>query len=438
MKAHYLFFVIFIFLAACHGQPIEMEIPIHADEGYEQTEVNNDERIQLEVWSYYHDGWEETFQDYQEEHPNIEFSITTFEYDDYYEAYFNAIATGDVPDIMVIDSPYLASFKSMDGFENLLDEPYLAGQHKHNFPEALWEVSLSLDGESLLAMPFNTSPLVTYYRADIMEDYGFPSEPDELAEYMEEPENWFLIGETLRRDDKWILQWPIEVIRLYESTRGFYNNEMKLVRDDGEFIQAVNHAQHVKDNGMFPGLDIYGWNGREAIRNDEYVMIYLGTWGADYIKQIAPEQEGKWRVTRLPFNLYGWTNSVNLAIPEASTNKLAAWDFVEYYTTERMMGGLIDSVPAYIPARGNEEVLSFENPFFGGQLTQQLYEDMMSKTEESFLTPLDFKTQHIWDNTIYDALELGLRPRQILDALTENIEYELAEDMEILRGSVTK
>jgi len=52
----------------------------------------------------------------------------------------------------------------------------------------IWESNKSLDGKRLLAMTFLTSPVVTFYRADVMEENGFPSEPEELAKFIEKSE----------------------------------------------------------------------------------------------------------------------------------------------------------------------------------------------------------------------------------------------------------
>jgi len=46
-------------------------------------------------------------------------------------------------------------------------------------------------------MTFLTSPVVTFYRADVMEENGFPSEPEELAKFIEKSENLMAIAKKL-------------------------------------------------------------------------------------------------------------------------------------------------------------------------------------------------------------------------------------------------
>ncbi|MFD1637691.1 ABC transporter substrate-binding protein [Evansella tamaricis] len=395
-------------------------------------EYDPNENYELTLWSYFSDGWDEAIEEFQKDHRNIEIEVKTFPFEEYQEVYFNALVNGNVPDIMVFDSDHFGSFTAIEGLENLKDPPYSAGKYKGDFSTHLWEVGLSFDQEKLIGIPFNTSPLVTFYRADIMEEYGFPSEPEELAVFMEDPKNWLTIGETLKKDDRWITQWINEIMHIYNSGTGLYSNQLDFLRDNEEFVEGIDVAKEAYRLGIVANFDVWSPIGNSKLQSDQLVMLYLGAWGAGQLETWVPEQKGKWRMTRLPFNIFGWSNSTILSIPRDSDNKAAAWRFIEHYTFEAMMNGTVGSVPGYLSARNNANTIHHQNEFFGGQYDQALFEELMSQTKEHKLTPLDQRAKTIWDVHLSQGVEWGVDTKEILDRINAQLEAELGRERNIL------
>jgi len=138
------------------------------------------EDVEIEFWTY-NDGWKAPINHFQLIHPKIKIKLVKFDFNDMGNVYKKALAAGEGPDILFFDSAYYSQFTTGEYLEDLLKEPYYAGRYEKDFPKDIWESNKSLDGKRLLAMTFLTSPVVTFYRADVMEENGFPSEPEELA-----------------------------------------------------------------------------------------------------------------------------------------------------------------------------------------------------------------------------------------------------------------
>ncbi|MVO98426.1 ABC transporter substrate-binding protein [Paenibacillus lutrae] len=392
------------------------------------------ENIELTLWSHYN-GFEAAIAKFQALNPNVKINTKLFTYAEYVSAYLQAIADGTPPDIMMVDSGDFGHFTAIEGLENLLDAPYQAGKYAKEFSPALWDSAMGADGKSLISFPLATGPTVTYYRADILEKHGFPSEPEELAVYMEDPANWLNMARKLRGSGIYITQWDNETLLLFEKTMGTFDRKLNFIRSNQIFYKAVSIAKTVNDDGLEAHLDIWTDAGVKAIRDGNLAMMYLGTWGADQIKSWAPETEGKWRETRLPFGLYGWQNSSNFVLPSAGKNKEMAWKFIEFAVTEQSKEGLFGAVPAYLPARGNAKELAVTNPFLGGQKAYALHEKMMAKVQEFPITPLDYKAQEVWQRGIIEGIERKKDTQKIVEDARAEVEKAVQRDKEILLGN---
>ncbi|MGE6228389.1 ABC transporter substrate-binding protein [Paenibacillus chitinolyticus] len=391
----------------------------------------------LSIWTHY-GGIENKAAKFKESYPDLSIDIKVIPYSEYTGAYLQALADGKPPDVMMVDSADFGNFSAIEGLEDLLQPPYQAGKYRNDFSPSIWESAMSADGNELIAFPLSTTPTVTYYREDIMRQYGFPSEPEELAKYMEDPANWLHMAKELREHNIYLTQWVNETVQLFERSEGIFDRKLNFMRYNEAFHKAVEIAKKVNDFGLEAHLDVWGDMGRKAVQDGTIAMMYFGTWGVEQIKEWAPETAGKWRETRLPFGLYGWQNSTNFLLPSNGVNKEMGWKFIEFAVTEYSKDGLSGAVPAYLPARGNAKELAATNPFLGGQKTYALHEDLMTRVREFPTTPLDAKAQEIWESEIASGIEKRLATKQIIADARDKIEQSLAKEKQILLNTMKK
>lgn len=285
-----------------------------------------EESIELTLWAWYEGGWEYSITEFQKLFPNVEINVKAFDFGVYQEEYMNALVDGNVPDIMAFDSAHIKNFKDIEGLQDLNQAPFHADKLAKDYPPALWNSGTSVDGKKQFAIPFSTSPRVTFYRPDIMEKYGFPSEPEALANFMEDPNNWFTIAETLAKDGIWLMQRPNELMNLYENQVGFFTKDYKYNRNNETLRKALDLSKRAYQAELVAHFDLYMPEGKQALQEGKIAMIYQGTYGSDEINGFAPEQKGLWRSTRLPFNVYSWNNSSFFSIPGNSNHKEMAWE----------------------------------------------------------------------------------------------------------------
>lgn len=401
----------------------------------EQPNVESD-IVELQLWSYY-GGFDEIIEEFEKENPNIKIKLTTFPYEEYELKYKESMIKekGDA-DILIIDSNEYGEFNSINGLENLLDDKYNVTQYKDDYDKELWELGKSIDKTKLFGLPIASAPIVTYYRADIMEAYGFPSDPKELAEFMRDADNWLEIGKKLKVDDKYIVQWIGDIVRISTSDMAYFNEDLEYQRDNEKFKEAVEIAMKARDLGLSPYNDIWSESGIRMLKEDKFAMLYLGSWGASELEGLVPEQKGKWRVTALPFGAYGWNNASIVSIPENSEKKEAAWKFVEYYIFKYNDKNRLGSVSGYLPFRDSEENLEHKNEFLGGQEDQRVYEELMSKTQEYSVTPLDKAVFKLWDDIVNEGVENGDKSDEILSNIKSQINSKFSNEIKILKNKI--
>jgi multiple sugar transport system substrate-binding protein len=403
----------------------------------ETATPTEEEAIELTLWAWY-GGWDDVIAEFNKKYPNVTIKVETSSYGDQATKYLGALAGGTVPDIMVIDSEYFGQFTSIAGLEDLRQSPYNAEKYKADFNPGLWNNSLSWDRSKLIAFPFASSPFVTYYRADIMEKYGFPSEPEELAKYMEDPANWLKIAETLRKDNIFITQWDNEVVRLYERSQTLFDQQFQLQRNNEDFIKALDLGKTVNQKGLDANVDVWTNIGADYVKDGKLAMLYLGTWGTEQIKAWAPESAGNWRMTRLPFGLNGWLGSTVFTLPSQSEHKEMAWKFIEFYTTEYSINiGLHGSTPAYLPALSNPYDIN-KNGFLGGQITYNITKELAKTMQPHLLTPIDTKANSIWYKGVLSGIERDDDSKKIIDGIENDLISQLGKDIEILLQSEAK
>lgn len=419
-----------VMLVSCSNVKVKKE-----EENEGNMKVSKNEKITLNLWTHF-PGLEDIVEAFEKENPNININIKNFDYDEYELEYKKSLVekVGQA-DILAIDSNHYGGFNSIEGLEDLLKPEYTAIDYKEDFDSELWELGKSMDKSKLLGIPIGSAPIVTYYRADILEKYGFPTEPNELAEYMKDKNNWMKIGETLKKDGISIVQWIAEIVKIYSADMPYFNEKLEYQRDNEKFKEGITIAREAMEKGFSPFADIWSEKGKQLLKDDKFAMLYLGSWGARDLEALVPEQKGKWRVTSLPFGVYGWNNSSILSIAANSKNKQAAWKFIEYCVFKYNDKNRIGTVSSYLPFRNNANTFKQKNEFLGGQEEQKFYEDIMELTKEYPVTVLDNEAFKLWDNLVNIGLEEEYSDEKIMENIRSKMESSFLKEKEsLLKG----
>jgi multiple sugar transport system substrate-binding protein len=322
------------------------------------------------------------------------------------EVYLQSMASEAPPDLIVVDNSLFSELSAYDVFEDMGADPEWEKQQRGWFPGLRWDRFCSADGRKRIAVPKELPAAMTFYRADIMAANGLPSEPEALAEYMEEPEQWLSMARTLKEKGHWISTWSTDPLQIFGYGRSAYQMVAGKAADD-MLVGLIGAAQRLEQEQLSARLTIWDSRGQDAIRSGEIAMFYSGEWHNSILERWAPDSYHLWKMTRLPFGQYGVTGGVFFAIPKSGDNKQAAWDYIRH-------------------------TMEMEMPY----RTQLRSYDWLDRLPSSGAIPLDWRVSEIWFKTVQELLPSGRSPEDIAVDAKRRVESELQNELLLIRGEI--
>ncbi|WP_148302581.1 ABC transporter substrate-binding protein [Caldalkalibacillus mannanilyticus] len=182
-KGIWLSFVIvlsFALLMGCSSGTQEGSTP--ANGGTEQN-ADGTKPVELIVWTFGTTGYEELAKEYSQLNPHVTFKefTTGTDYGDHHNSLFTAMsAGGGAPDIAMVEvGQYGRFFSAQDHFYNLAD--FGAVELESRYLEWKWKQATNADGSFIFGLPTDIGPTVMYYRTDVFEQAGLPTDPKEVS-----------------------------------------------------------------------------------------------------------------------------------------------------------------------------------------------------------------------------------------------------------------
>lgn len=397
-------------------------------------------------WPAGDDAFEAIIPLFQEKHPNVEIELAFQQGSDYNQMLTTALAAGTgAPDIAMMEQAWVGRYKDSSGFENLLDAPYNAGDMKDDFVEYKWNLALSVDGSKLVGLVWDIGPASMFYRRDVFEDAGLPSEPEEVEKLMSTWDGVLEAAEAIYKpNERWLFPNAYSMYGWYYMNREFYNEKLEFSLDKPGAKEALEAAIVMRKNGWDAQYDLSATEYQSALNEGKLGAHVSGCWFGGFLKNfIAPETEGKWGITRLPGSISdsNWGGSY-VGIPSQGQNKEAAWAFIKFaMATNEGQNGMfkaVDYFPGYIPA-WDDPMYQEEDAFFGGQKVKALWVDISASLEPTFSTLMDATVEGIINNAVNTGLNEGKTADEIIENVYKQVEEGTKQDyqanMDILKDA---
>jgi sn-glycerol 3-phosphate transport system substrate-binding protein len=257
-----------------------------------------------------------------------------------------AIAGNNAPDITQIERAFVEPFATNGILTDL--NPYLnkIGMKSDDFVQGLMGYSFYNDDGKLYSIPFTRSTPILYYNKDAYKEVGLdpnkgPDNWEELKEYakkLTKKEN----GKTVRYGITWpIATWYFKAnvaqiggrtISEDKKTIGFYEN--------GTGLRVLKMWLDLRDSGYFKVTPVKdGANiARQSFINGESAMFQESTALIGTLKKNCKFEIGAAMLPGEDKRAMP-TGGANIGILEASKNKDAAWEFINWFINDEN-GGL--------------------------------------------------------------------------------------------------
>lgn len=356
-----------------------------ADDGSRQ------EQTVIRVATYTTGGFIEAISEWEREHPTVDVIVDFRPIDEHHRQLSEPSIDTMAPDVIAIESSYIASFRDMTGLLGDLSDQISTPM----FPPFIdWrlEQGRAADG-TLRALPVDVGGLALAYRSDLLGDLDVPmSELGELAtwcdlvavanSYSLRSGNAFFAGSA-----------DLFEAVLMQSEQMFHDVDGRLVYDSNP---AVRRAWDLAMSALAidplfedpcpeienaiqvtAGLNSMSDDWTAGLGNDDFAAMLAPAWLLSRIQNTVPETSGSWRLVPIPGTV-GNVGGTHLAVSATSQNADLARDLVAYLTasvTQRAVFGTSGRLPAIVQDNVELVAPNSATEFFGGSNIGQTYAD---------------------------------------------------------------
>jgi lactose/L-arabinose transport system substrate-binding protein len=333
---------------------------------------------------------------FAKQYPDVQVEVVEYAPADVYQKLPLALQAGTgAPDISLVENSHLAQIVSLGGLTDMTDwvKPYLDKMNAYKWADA------KLD-DKYYAMPWDSGPVVFYYRRDVFDAAGLPSDPDSVSKAVATWDDYFNVCKTIKdktgsacfSNNKANNYGRLYEMMLWQQGLGYYNDQGQVTVDSPENVATLETLKKFWDADLTSDQLEWtdGWYAELAADTSAKPIATLveAAWMGAFLKGwIAPGTEGKWGVALMPAMKSGEARAANdggsaFVIPEQGQNKEAAWALTEFLfghvEQQVAMFKSSDFFPS-LEAAYADPVFQEPDPFFANQAVRPIYVDVVKQ-----------------------------------------------------------
>lgn len=398
----------------------------NTNDGKEANDAGTEpaEKVELTFWSLGTTNYEDLAKEYTKEHPNVTFKFqNTSDQTAHHNNLTTALSAGSgAPDIFMLEIAFMERFiGNKDKFYNLYDLG--AKDIEANYLDWKWKQATSVDGSFQLGLPTDIGPTVVYFRTDLAEQAGLPTDPDGFSAAID---TWDKFA-TVAKDFKAKTGKPFADLTdlVYNGVRDQSPDQIYFNKEDGSFIGDTNPQVKKAYDFTVKGIQ-EGWIGnwqlwspewQNAINQGDFGVMLGPAWMAGTIRN-AKDSAGKWAIAQIPEGAGNWGGSF-LTLPKEGKHPKEAYEFISWLVNQENQlksfkaSGLFPTIPAvYTEPAFTEE----KDDFFSGQVISEAYAKSAERVKPVYYGPLHDQTDTFFKNALKNVLEKKADPQKEWDS----------------------
>lgn len=420
-------------LAACgggtSGSEANSDKPAPTTEGSSNTgnETKTEEKVELSFWTLGSNGYEELVKEWNAANPNIQVKIqNTGDQTVHHNNLLTALsADSGAPDLFQLEIAFVEKFMVNTGkFHNLYDLG--AKDIEGDYLDWKWKQAQSVDGSFQLGLPTDIGPTVVYYRADLIEQAGLPSDPVEFGKMIDTWDKFATVAKEYT--DKTGIAFADITDLLFNGLRDQSQDQIYFSKEDNSFIGDTNPQVKKAFDMTVKGIQ-EGWVGKTALWSQEWYTdmntgkfaVLLGpAWMKSVITSNAPDTSGKWQVTQLPEGAGNWGGSF-ITMPKEGKHPEETYTFISWLVGKENQlksftgpAGLMPSIPSIYES---EEFKSAKDEFFGGQVLSIEFANAAQTVKPVYYGPLHDTVDSYFKNALRNIIERNADPQAEWDSV---------------------
>lgn len=356
----------------------------------ESASTTKDGKVVLDMWVFGTTGYDELAKVYMEENPDVQIKVQSTEMGDHHNNLFTALSAGKgAPDIAMIEVGEIERYRdAKDRFTNLNDLG--AKDLQDSYLDWVWNVGSSSDGEFVYGLPTDIGPTAMYYRKDVVEAAGYPTDPAELASTLATWADYTTFAEEVKAKTGKPVVDNAELIfnaKRDQASEHYFNRDNELiVEENAEIRAAYDYTADLITKGTVGNMPLWTPEWGQGMADGSYATLLGPAWMQGVVKGNAPDAAGNWLVTTMPEGAGNWGGSY-LTIPKESEYSEEAYEFISWLLTpDNQLNSFKDMglFPSTPETYEKEEFKSYTDEYFGGINTAEVFADAASQVVDVY------------------------------------------------------
>ena len=387
-----------------------------------------DGKITLNLWYWNRSIDDDLIKRVNEQFPDITIKAQKIDGDEYKTKLQTALTSGTgAPDIVGLNDWVTEFLPNHDKFVNLLD--YGADEIKDDYLDWKWDYSLTPDGQNLIALPMDTGPTALFYREDLFEQAGLPTDPEEVAKEIATWDDYIeAAGKLEAATDAKMFDTLNRVFTqsISQSDHAYFDKDDNFIGDTGAIKEAWDRAVTIHEKGLSANLND-GTEFNAGLNNGKIASFIGAAWMKNILMDAAPDTEGKWRIARSPGG-DGNNGGSFIGVLKSSKYPEEAYEVIKWMMNpENQLQSYVtmDLFPS-TPSIFEDDKMSSPEEFFGGQATTDVFTESAKNVQPRHFG-VDFsRVNSIFTEALTDLSVQGGDPDKIWDEVLANVEKELS------------
>jgi len=381
------------------AEEVTEEAPAEAEAIPSDIEAN----LMVWCWSPNEVNLDSGLEGFNDLYPNISWEYTIYGTGDVYVNLPLAITAGTgAPDICLIENSHTKGIIELGGILDITDKvsPYLEDLTSYKLAD------LEVDGR-YYGVPWDGAPVGMYYRRDVFEKAGLPSDPESVAELVSTWDKYYEVAKTIKEATGQYMQpcnrannnGRLFEMLLWQQGLGYIDADGNVAINSPECVATLEFI------GKMCSEDLYSdepdwtdeWYAAFSSPDNSVASQIEASWMAGLYKAwVAPDTGGLWGVVPMPAWEEGGVRASadggsSLVITEQCQNPDAAWALIEYailtdegnirvYNTPDAGGYTPSLMTAY-----SSDAFDVPDPFFANQAIGRLFCEINMKIPVAYV-----------------------------------------------------
>ncbi|OPA74786.1 sugar ABC transporter substrate-binding protein [Paenibacillus selenitireducens] len=293
------------------------------------------------------------------------------------------------PDIVAFNDWVTELFPSSDRFYDMYDLG--AKDVENDYLDWKWQLGVTPEGK-MIALPIDTGPTALFYRADLFEQAGLPSAPEEVHKLMGTWDDYFAGGKKLQDALGNKVKFTDNIGNIYtqinaQSDKIYFDKNENFIGEDpsSSMKTAWDLAVKASQMGLLANASTFSSEWNAAANNGRIASFVGAVWCKEILMQSAPDTAGKWRVARAPGG-DGNNGGSFLAIMKTSQHPQEAFDVIKWVQNPENQVTSFKDINLFPSAKKalDSDVMQQKEDFFGGQATGEIFTESARHVKPSY------------------------------------------------------